>query len=210
MIPALIPFKGPASAKTRLRPAVGEATERLTLAMLGDVLEALLAVKALEPVVLVTPEEGVAEMAREMGAQALVRDDPGLNEAIDAAAAEVAAGADALLVVLGDVAGARPGDLQRLLDAAPERGVALAPSRDGGTSALLRRPPDVIPPGFGPESAIRHRVLAGEAGVEFRLVELPCLAIDVDDADGLRALVASDALAPRTRALLVELTKEGG
>jgi len=205
MIPALVPFKAPRLAKSRLRPELGPATEALTLAMLGDVLESLLAVDGLGPIVVVTPDERVAAVAREAGARALVRDDPGLNPAVDAAAAEIGGGAPALLIVQGDVPGARPEEIRRILAAAPGRGVVLVPSRDGGTSALLRVPPDVIPGAFGPDSAARHRELAGRAGVACVELELPSLAIDVDDAHDLGALVAGAAPAPRTRALLREL-----
>ncbi len=209
MIPALVPVKALENSKSRLRPAVGQATERLTLAMLGDVLGTLLEVDALDRVVVVTPDPAVASVAREIGAEFLVRDDPGLNAAIDAAAAELAAGASALLVVLGDVPGARPDEIARLLDAAPARGLALAPSLDGGTAALLRVPPDVVRAGFGPESAKVHRELAEAAGVAFREVALPSLGIDVDSGDDLDALVRSDAPAPRTRALLREIGWSG-
>jgi 2-phospho-L-lactate guanylyltransferase len=209
VILAIVPVKTLDATKSRLRPALGDATERLTRAMLGDVLGALLEVPALARVVVVTPDADVAAAAREVGAEALTRPDPGLNATIDAAAAEVAATAEALLVVLGDVAGARPDEIGRLLAAAPARGVALAPSRDGGSAALVRVPPDVIPGGFGPGSAKVHRDLAARAGVGFVRVELPSLAIDVDTGEDLGALVRSDAPARRTRALLRELGWSG-
>jgi 2-phospho-L-lactate guanylyltransferase len=204
VIPAVVPFKTLDATKSRLRPAFGEATGRLTLAMLGDLLETLLRVPELARVQVVTPDAEVAAAARAAGAEARVRDDPGLNPAVDAAAAELA-GADALLIVLGDVPGARAEEISALLAAAPQRGLALAPSRDGGTAALVRVPPDVVPGGFGPDSARRHRELAEAAGLAFRQLALPSLAIDVDAAADLRALLASDAPAPRTRALLREL-----
>lgn len=208
MIPALVPFKARHLAKSRLRPGLGPATEPLTLAMLGDVIECLLAVDELEPVFVVTPDEQVAAAARELGARALVRDDPGLNPALDAAAAEIAGQSRALLIVLGDVPGARPEEIREMLEAAPGRGVVLAPSRDGGTSALLRVPPDVIPGAFGPESAARHRKLARAAGVACVELSLPSLDIDVDDVHDLGALLGGSAPAPRTRALLRELRPE--
>jgi 2-phospho-L-lactate guanylyltransferase len=200
VIAAVVPFKKLETTKSRLRPAVGDATGRLTLAMLGDVLSALLGVPELSRVVVVTPDRDIAEVAREAGADALVRPDPGLNAAIDGAAAELRA--RTLLTVLGDVPGARCEELSQLLAAAPAHGVALAPSRDGGTSALVRTPPDVIAGCFGPESARRHEDAAAEAGVDFRALPLPSLAIDVDEAADLDALLESGAPAPRTRALL--------
>jgi 2-phospho-L-lactate guanylyltransferase len=211
MIAALVPVKDLPSSKSRLRPALGDDARPLTLAMLGDVLEALMGVAQLARVAVVTPDRDVAEAARGAGAEALLRPDPGLNAAVDGAAAELAANtADGLLVVQGDVPGVRAQQVAELLAAAFERGVVLAPSSDGGTSALVRVPADVIAAGFGPASAKVHRELASRAGVPFRELALPSLAIDVDDRDDLEALLRSDAAAPRTRALLRELDWDAG
>ena len=109
---------------------------------------------------------------------------------------------EALLVVLGDVAAAEPGELDRLVAAAPARGVALAPSADGGTSALLRRPADVIPARFGRDSAKAHREAAAAAGVPCVELSLPSLSIDLDWVEDARAILARPGLGRRTRALL--------
>ncbi|MDJ0852607.1 MAG: 2-phospho-L-lactate guanylyltransferase [Myxococcota bacterium] len=210
MTAGLVPVKSLAAPKSRLRPHLGaEGVRALTLAMLGDVLEALLAVPELSRVAVATPDPTVARAAREAGALALLRDDPGLNAAIEAAAADLAPGAgDALLTVLGDVAGARPEELSRLLAEAPARGVALAPSRDGGTAALLRRPASVIPAGFGPASAKVHRELAERAGVPFVELPLPSLALDLDEPDDLESFLAGPGGGSRTRRLLQQLGRE--
>jgi len=207
VIAAVVPAKSLAGAKSRLLRHLPRATvERLCLAMLCDVIDALRRVPALGRVAVVTPDEGVATRARGAGAEVLLRSDPGLNAAIEAAATVFAPGAeDGVLVVLGDVAGALPAELERLLGALPGRGVALAASRDGGTSALLRVPRDVIAAGFGPDSARVHRERAARAGVPCVEIELPSLAIDVDEPEDLVALRTSGSAGPRTRALLDEL-----
>ena len=208
MIVALVPVKALAGAKSRLAPGDRDAIERLSLAMMGDVIEALLGVPALERVAVVTPDPTVAREASALGAQALLRDDPGLNAAIEAGAAQLAPSPeDGLLVVLGDVAAASAAELAQLIDAAPARGVALAPSRDGGTSALLRRPRDVIPAHFGADSAKRHREAAAHAGVPLCELALPSLAIDVDVADDVQAILGVASLGRRTRAALEALTR---
>jgi 2-phospho-L-lactate guanylyltransferase len=201
VIAAVVPVKALGSAKSRLRRELGpEAVERLVLAMLGDVLDALRGVPALGRVAVVTPD---ADVAAAVGAEALLRPDPGLNAAVDNASAELAPNADdGVLVVLGDVAGVRPDDIERLLGAAQRPGVAIAPSNDGGTSALLRVPRDAIPAGFGPGSAKVHRELAARAGVRFREIALPSLAIDVDERADLDALRESAHVGTRTRAFL--------
>jgi len=212
MISAVVPVKVLAASKSRLLPHLGRAAaERLAIAMLGDVIEALRGVRGLARVAVATPDAAVAAVAREAGAEALLRPDAGLNPAIEAAGAELAPGpGDGLLVVLGDVAGARPEELEALLGAlAGGPGVALAPSRDGGTSALLRVPRAAIPAGFGPGSAKVHRDLAARAGVAFRELALPSLAIDVDAPDDLAALERAGTAGPRTRRVLAGLSRDG-
>jgi 2-phospho-L-lactate guanylyltransferase len=207
---ALVPVAGLAAAKSRLlgRLSRGEL-DALVLAMLADVLEALQRTPEVERVAVATPDARVAEAAEAAGAQALLRDDPGLNPALDAGLARlVSEGATTLLVLLGDVAGARAEDLSSLyaeLQALGGRGVVLAPSRDGGTSALLRAPPDAIGHRFGRDSARTHEAEARRCGVAFRSVALPSLAVDLDRPEDLEILRASDVPAARTRALLARL-----
>jgi 2-phospho-L-lactate guanylyltransferase len=209
VIAALVPVKALADAKTRLADGDRARIEALSLAMMGDVLEALLRVPEIDRVAAVTPDRDVADAARRVGAAALLRDDPGLNAAIDAGGALLAPGADdALLVVLGDVAAVDPEEVSDLLRALPHRGAALAPSRDGGTSALARRPRDVIPSCFGADSAKRHREAAERAGVALRELALPSLSIDVDVAEDARAILARETLGRRTRALLTRMQED--
>ena len=209
MIAGVIPVKAPGGAKSRLLPHLGrDAVERLQLAMLGDVVEALIGVAGLARVAVVTPDPSVARAAEAAGAEALLREDPGLNPAIEAAAALLAPDpGDGVLTVLGDVAGARSEDLALLLASLDSDGVALAPSGDGGTSALLRIPRDAIPAGFGSGSAKVHRDLAARAGVVFRELPLPSLALDLDEREDLEhfARSAATGAGTRTRALLREL-----
>jgi 2-phospho-L-lactate guanylyltransferase len=206
---AVVPVKRLAAGKSRLAAALGrEATRALTLAMLGDVIEALRASGRIDRIAVATPDAEVGEAARALGAEARVADDPGLNEALDATAAALAEPEGALLVVLGDVAGAAGADLARLFDALAAqggRGAVLAPARDGGTAALLRRPPGVLPSRFGADSAKAHREAAERAGIAYTELPLPSLAIDLDREADLRALLASASSAPRTRALLARL-----
>jgi 2-phospho-L-lactate guanylyltransferase len=176
--------------------------------MLGDVVGALLRVPELGCVAVVTPDPRVAEEAATLGAEAMLRGDPGLNPALDAAGRALAArGARTLLVVLGDVPAVQPDEVAQLFAALRGlggRGVVLAPSRDGGTSALLRAPWNVIPNHFGKHSAAAHRQAAQQAGLPYSELPLASLAVDLDELEDAEALRAA-AGAPRTRALLAQL-----
>jgi 2-phospho-L-lactate guanylyltransferase len=207
---ALIPIKRLSAGKSRLVPQLERPqVEALTLAMLEDILEAFADTPDIERSAVITPDPEVAACARSAGATALLRPDPGLNEAIDEASAALElTGDDSLLVVLGDVAGARSRDFAALYEAASELGercAVLAPSGDGGSAALLRRPYDVLPTGFGGASAKTHREAAARRQVAWRELTLPGLAIDLDRADDVMDFLASDSGGPRTRALLREL-----
>ena len=177
--------------------------------MLADLLAALVASPQLARVVVVTPDDAVAQVARASGAEARVAEDAGLNEGLAAAASALAGEQEAVLVVLGDVAGATPREIAALFAALAQlggRGVVLAPSRDGGTAALLRAPHHALATRFGPNSAAAHRALAAEAGLALAELSLPALAIDLDRPEDLAALLATEgAAAPRTRALLARL-----
>jgi len=205
MIGAVVPVKTLPSSKSRLRPWLdGPSVERLSIAMLSDILETLQRVRAIDRIAVATPDPRIAEVAHKVGAEVLSTSVVGLNPS---AACEVLAPTadDAVLVVLGDVAGAQAADIEALLGAGARRGVALAPSNDGGTSALLRTPRDTIPAAFGPNSARAHRELAVGAGVSFEELALPSLAIDIDERADLEKFASSAFAGTRTRALLREL-----
>jgi len=204
---ALIPVKRLEESKSRLlRHLPDEQRQALTLAMLEDLLEALQGAERVERVAVTTPDEQVAERARDAGAEVLMRPEPGLNAALEDGLQRLSpAPEEPFVIVLGDVAGALPEDFDRLLaeaEAHPGPGVWLAPSSDGGTSALLCRPPGAIPLRFGRESAKRHREAAEVAGVAYHEIRLPSLAIDLDQPEDLEAFLATEGGGRRTRALL--------
>lgn len=195
MIFALVPVKELSEAKARLRPLLdGEQRRALSLAMLQDVLAALRQVSGLQATAVVSRDEAALALARHLGALAIAepRDLGGLNEALTYASDLLQRqGAQGVLVVPADMPGAQPAEIEELLAAAGARPqVVLSPSRDGGTNALLRCPPDVIPPRFGPRSAAAHRREAEARGVPFRLLRLPSLALDIDGPSDLRRFAA--------------------
>jgi len=218
MTVALIPVKRLEESKSRLLSRLPDAKRQaLTLAMLEDLLDALSRTRGLERIAVTTPDPVVAERARAAGAEILMRPEPGLNAALEDGRKRLFAGAagasgarptsdeDGILFVLGDVAGALPEDFERLLGLAAqdsEPGVWLAPSADGGTSALLQRPAGVIPCCFGRDSAKQHREAAAEAGIAYHEIELASLAIDLDQPEDLEAFLATSGGGVRTRRLL--------
>jgi 2-phospho-L-lactate guanylyltransferase len=222
---AVVPVKRLADTKSRLfpggvsglSPSASErgaahpgtdAREALTLAMLRDVVGALDAAESVQRTVVLTPDEAVAAVARDAGAEALVRNDPGLNAAIDLGARRLAPGDEPLLVVLGDVAGALPSDIDALSHSLLElggRGVVLAPSSDGGTAALLRAPFEIAPSRFGPDSAKLHREACAQRGAPYKELPLPSLAIDLDLPEDVERFLETSQGGRETRRVLREL-----
>ncbi len=202
MIWALVPAKLGAGAKGRLAEAL-PAASRAALArdMLARVLGALRESRRLAGIAVVSRDEAAAALARSAGAMALPEPaGGGLNRAVGAGiGACVQLGARAVLIAMGDLPLLSGAEVCRLLDALPERGVALAPSRDGtGTNLLAIRPAEALARTcFGLASRERHRREAARLGLALRELALPGAALDVDTSEDLAHLraVAPAALA---------------
>jgi 2-phospho-L-lactate/phosphoenolpyruvate guanylyltransferase len=184
----VVPFAG-AAGKTRLA-ASRRTRQELSLAMLGDVLAAALAVGA---TLVVTSDDAGVALARELGASVVA--DPGGGQGPAVAAALARAGDGAGLVVNADLPCATADDLEALAEAIPPRGLALVEATDGTTNALGLSSPSLFAPVYGPGSAERFRVLADSVSIELRNL--------VDDVDTLADLVRVFArCGPRTQACL--------
>jgi 2-phospho-L-lactate guanylyltransferase len=208
---AAVPVKDFARAKRRLRHRFDDtAVERILRALVADVLGALAEAKRIERVFVLTDDGAVADAARAGGASVLLRvPDPGLNAAIDAAAAECTAqGFDALLVALGDLPLLSGEDVDAVVAAGERTPVVIAPAGDGGTALLFRRPPLVIPARFGPESAAAHESVARERGLAPVLLTSIAenVRADLDTPEDAERLARSER-ACRTRDVLRELLR---
>ncbi len=191
---AVVPVKNLRSAKARLSPAF-QPQERHTLAlrMLDHVLQALLATPGLDDIRIETADQEAIALAQRLGV-GIIPEPPGVasqSEAVEIAAhALLCEGAGAMLMLPLDLASAGPADIARILEEdEPESREPLAvlvPSRDGGTNAVLRRPPDALPSCFGDDSLRRHLAEARRLGVRVKLLHLPSLWIDVDTIDDYR------------------------
>jgi len=205
-VAALVPFKCFTRAKQRLRGRFDDAqVEALGRAMLADVLDTLQAVPALDAVRVLTDDTAVGEAAAAAGASVVLRDpDPGLNPAIDLAAADaLAEGFQAVLVVLGDLPLLTPPDIEAVLEAGAASPVVAVPSEDGGTAMLLRRPALCIPARFGEKSCARHFEAAREAGLDCALLDslADVVRVDLDTPEDAARVLASGRPC-RTRDLL--------
>ena len=199
-----IPVKSLSGSKRRLSPVLSPLERgALTLAMLEDVLDAAVAVAGWETWV-VSPDEAVLEIAIRRGVRALHEDKPRLAGAIRQVEREAAGGgADALAVLLGDVALLTPEALSTALCTLGP--VLVAPDRRAeGTNLLVRRPPRAIQARFGRFSMAKHREAAAAKGLPVATIDLPELAFDLDDPPDIATLLESGK-AGRARASLLEM-----
>jgi 2-phospho-L-lactate/phosphoenolpyruvate guanylyltransferase len=193
----VIPFAG-AEGKTRLH-ASRRVRRALSLAMLGDVLAAALAVGTAR---VVTSDAGGAELARSAGADLVV--DPGGGQGPAVASALDGLDPGAMLVVNSDLPCAVPADLRSLLAATPAGGLALVEALDGTTNALSIHVAAAFAPLYGRDSAARFKAHARELGLDAVSVVIPNLVDDVDTVDDLNRLHLR--LGPRSQAVLAELS----
>jgi 2-phospho-L-lactate/phosphoenolpyruvate guanylyltransferase len=199
-----VPVKSLSRAKTRLSPALtGLERGALTLAMLEDVLDAVLSVPGWETWV-ISPDGVALGVAAGRGARPIPEAKPPLANAIRQVEAKAKQdGATTLAVLPADVPLVTVETLHEALRTLGA--VVLARSADGsGTSLLLRRPPKAIPARFGPDSFRRHLELAAERGLPVSVVERRELSFDVDRPDDILTLLA-DGRRGRTREVCLQM-----
>jgi 2-phospho-L-lactate guanylyltransferase len=201
---AIVPVKALAEAKQRLAAVLApEARQGLMVAMLQDVLATLRKVDNFGPVLVVTPDAHVAELAQRCGARVLREArGQGHSAAVAAGFAHARAhGAVRALTLPGDAPCVTRDEIKDLIDAGDRiavPGVVMVPARDGdGTNALLVAPPEAFVPRFGPGSFARHRAEAEAYRLDCRVLPLAGIGLDIDGPPDLQALLALKSNDPR-------------
>jgi 2-phospho-L-lactate/phosphoenolpyruvate guanylyltransferase len=182
----LVPVKALDGAKSRLAGALAPRERAELMLDLLDGVVAAVREAGVERITLVTPEPlalpGVGRF-----------DDRGLpwNEALLAAMREVVEEPVAT-IVSADLPLLRAEEVRALIEATPERGIAIARATDGGTNAVSMRPSAALLTCFGElRSSRRHAELARAAGLAHVIVDLPGLAFDLDTPEDLERLRAA-------------------
>jgi 2-phospho-L-lactate guanylyltransferase len=184
----------------------GEERSRLAGAMLDDLIRSLKPLNS--PVALITDSEPAAKIARGLGWKVLwesrqISESASVDEASRQLANEKTG---AVLRLPADIPLAETEDIRQLLDfKLSARSAVLVPSWDRlGTNAVLRKPPDLFPSRFGHNSFVLHTQEGLRVGAEICVLEIPRMALDLDDpSDILRFLVRDTGTA--TGRLLADL-----
>lgn len=197
----LVPIKDTATAKQRLAAVLDQPSRtELAQAMLHDVLTTLHKWENRPPVGIVTGDSYATNLAAEYGFEVIPdRDNPGETGAIEMATRIcVERGVDFTMVIPADIPLIQAWELDKILRYAPAEGSVLVPAGDGrGTNAALRRPADLFSLRFGNDSFKPHHAAAQAAGKPCIVLQLPGIAVDVDNPADLLQLIA---LPGRTRA----------
>jgi 2-phospho-L-lactate guanylyltransferase len=191
----LVPVKSLANAKQRLASVLDQPTRtELAEAMLFDVLDTLHTWTSCPAVSIVTSDPFALELARRFEFQ-IIPDDANRSEtdAIEMATRLCEArGVDSTLVIPGDIPLIKTSELEKILQAAPDRGSVLVPAADGrGTNAVWRRPAGLFPLRFGNDSFKPHLAAARATQKPCVVLSLPGIALDIDNPADLRELAAA-------------------
>jgi 2-phospho-L-lactate guanylyltransferase len=191
----LVPVKNSSSAKQRLAAVLNQAARtELAQAMLHDVLTTLHRLKNCPPVAVVSGDSYALELATQFGFEVIPDpSNPGETGAIERATAVcVERGAESTLVLPADIPLIQTWELEEIWKHAPAAGSVLVPARDGrGTNAAFRRPANLFPLCFGNDSFKPHHATAQSTGKPCIVLNLPGIAVDVDNPADLQQLISS-------------------
>src|SRR6266404_7495971 len=208
----LVPVKNLENAKQRLAPLLDQDTRtELAQAMLHDVLDALSACCSYSEISLVTSDPFVLDLAQAFSFQVI----PDATNRSETDAIEMATqlcesrGVESTLVIPADIPLIQPSEVTAILQAAPEKGSVLVPAADGrGTNAIFRRPAALFPLRFGNDSFKPHLAAARATGKPCVVLQLPSIAVDVDNPEDLQQILAHPG-ETRTQSLIRRWTVQG-
>jgi 2-phospho-L-lactate guanylyltransferase len=190
----LVPIKNTATAKQRLAAILDQPSRTaLAQAMLHDVLTTLRDWENCPQVAIITSDPYATELARQYEFEIIPDpDNPGETGAIEMATQVCAErGADSTLVIPADIPLIQASELDEIFKHAPKEGSVLVPAADGrGTNAAFRRPANLFPLRFGNDSFKPHHAAAKATGKPCVVLNLPSLAVDVDNPEDLHHLAA--------------------
>ena len=191
----LVPVKNLSSAKQRLAGILDQPSRTaLAQAMLYDVLTTLDRWDNRPQVAVVTSDPFATNLATEYRFEIIPdSDNPGETGAIEMATRIcVERGVKSTLVIPADIPLIEAWELEEILKKAPSEGSVLVPAADGrGTNAAFRCPANLFPLRFGNDSFKPHHAAAEASGKPCVVLNLPGIAVDVDNPPDLEELLAS-------------------
>lgn len=191
-VDVVVPVNVLRKSKARLAPILTPAERKqLSVSMLKDVLSALKRARRVRSITLVSADRQVSAIARRFGAGFLWEGKRrGLNKGVKLAVERAEqTGAPAVLVIHADLPLLKPIEIDAFLEKSHAFPVGVTPSKDGGTNALLLRPPRVIKPVFGKNSFRRHLKLTKQKKTRCKVLGISGIRFDVDEPNDLIRLM---------------------
>jgi 2-phospho-L-lactate guanylyltransferase len=191
----LIPVKDLTRAKQRLAGLMTQAERtQLAWAMLENTFAVAAQVACVDRVAVVTLYPPAISLAEKYGLEVILEAEQISESAsVDYGSRQAKGqGAEAVLRLPIDLPLVTAEDIETILacDGHASPAIVIVPSRDGtGTNAILRRPPDLFPSQFGAGSLAKHLKEAERANAECQVIELPRIALDVDEPEDLVELL---------------------
>jgi 2-phospho-L-lactate/phosphoenolpyruvate guanylyltransferase len=190
----LIPVKNLSQAKQRLSSVLDPSARReLAQAMLHDVVAAIAAWRHRPVCAMVSSDPFALELAEHYDLEVIPDPaNPGETGAIERATEMgIDRGIEFTLVIPADIPLMRASELDEIMRQAPAEGSVLIPAADGrGTNAAFRRPANLFALKFGNDSFRPHLAAAQSTGKPCRVLELPGIALDVDNPIDLQQLIS--------------------
>ena len=152
---ALIPVKKLSESKVRLSSILNsDERKNFTLAMLTDVLKAVFS-SSISRTVIITSDRDVRDLSLKRAVTFFPDTGDDLNSVLNQATEWcIRKGAEEILILPTDVPLITCQDIEEIISLnSDERSVTISPSYSGGTNALIRRPPDIIPTCFGNQAS---------------------------------------------------------
>jgi 2-phospho-L-lactate guanylyltransferase len=197
---ALVPVKRLARSKQRLKSCLGADRPGLTIAMLKDILDALVRSKEVTRIAVVTADPLVSGIADSKGALVIDEADAkGMNEALELGMDTISRNGGRLLVIVpADIPLVTGPEIDRVVhelqvqrQARGDDVIGIGPSKDrGGTNFFCLDTHRPLPLTYGPDSYRRHRECAIENGLQPVSLHSTAIALDIDEHKDLDEFIA--------------------
>ncbi len=204
---SITPVRMLSKGKSRLSSVLSPSQrERLSIAMLSEVLSKIQSSKITKGMLVVSPDQEVIKIASDFGAHGIKEEaEYGVNAAVEKGIEYALKNqADSIVVIPADLPRLNTEDLVSLVAAVEEDPtVVMTPSnRLDGTNALLMKPPAVMNLHYDQDSFRSHVLEAIEQNVRLKTVLRNGLMSDLDDQTDLAEYLRSDSVSEVKKYLL--------
>ena len=185
----LIPVKKISNAKKRLIPVLtSKERMELSIAMFQDVLS-VVKNSILNKIIVISSDTKIKQIADKSGVHVLPDIGGDLNYVLEYYTKWcIDNGADATLILPSDIPLIKPEEINQIINLSIEKSIVISKSNNGGTNALLRNPPNIIPVLFGEESFKKHIKNAIKIGASIKIYQSLRFLLDIDSLEEIKLI----------------------